>query len=58
MTSSDQVNDLGFYAEPLPFKMAKILLYAAILVFGTVGNIVVILIVLRFKDIRDRKSVV
>ena len=52
MTSSDQVNDLGFYAEPLPFKMAKILLYAAILVFGTVGNIVVILIVLRFKDIK------
>ena len=52
MTSSDQVNDLGFYAEPLPFKMAKILLYAAILVFGTVGNIMVILIVLRFKDIK------
>ena len=50
MNSSDQVDDLAFYAEPLPFKMAKILLYAAILIFGTVGNIVVILIVLKFKD--------
>ncbi|XP_068713512.1 neuropeptide Y receptor type 2-like [Montipora foliosa] len=52
MNASEKVDEAGFYAEPLPFKMAKIFVYAAILVFGTVGNSVVILTILKHKHMK------
>ena len=50
--SSDQVSEASFYTEPLPFKVTKVFLYTTILLFGTVGNTVLILIICKFKHMK------
>ena len=49
---TDQVSEASFYNEPLPFKVTKIFFYTTILVFGTVGNTVLILIIWKFKHMK------
>lgn len=53
MNTTDQaIVESILFAEPLPFKVAKIFLYVMILVFGTVGNTVIILIICKIKHVR------
>lgn len=52
MNTTNKVSEAGFHAEPLPFKVTKIFLYTTILLFGTVGNTVVILIICKFKHMK------
>lgn len=54
MNSTAQVNEssASSFAEPLSFKVTKIVLYAMILIVGTVGNTMIILIICKFKQMK------
>ena len=52
LTVQANESSASLFAEPLPFKVTKIVLYVLILIFGTVGNTMIILIICKFKHMK------